>query len=132
MFQVIQVCFRRRLWRSVGFPARRLPAGASTGPGSGPTRQLCIGDRRKVRSCTVDPNVEEPFVFLDCAGTATTTTTQVPLRYYTGASQRILRNRVAVRETKRVQVLRSEVEILQVFLRVAGDDRVTSQVGEII
>ncbi|KAG7218152.1 hypothetical protein INR49_009053 [Caranx melampygus] len=69
MFQVFRVCVRRQLWRTV---SRRVPAAVSAAsvPGSGRAvvRQLSTGDRDKVRSCTVDPNLEEQFVFPDCTG----------------------------------------------------------------
>ncbi|KAF3694290.1 Nitric oxide-associated protein 1 [Channa argus] len=65
MFQLLQVCVRRRLWKSVCFPSPRLlSAGSGSAPGL--TRQLCSGDRRRIPSCTIDPKLEEQFVFLDC------------------------------------------------------------------
>ncbi|KAK2848708.1 hypothetical protein Q5P01_008542 [Channa striata] len=67
MFQVAQVCVRRRLWRTGCFATLRpLGAGFGRGPGLGLIRQLCNRDRKRIRSCTVDPNLEEQFVFLDC------------------------------------------------------------------
>ncbi|XP_071314735.1 nitric oxide-associated protein 1-like isoform X2 [Trachinotus anak] len=67
MFQVFQVCVRRQLWRTV---SRRVPAAVSAGrgwsvPGSGRTltRQLSSKVRGEVRSCIVDPHLEEQFVF---------------------------------------------------------------------
>ncbi|XP_044061678.1 nitric oxide-associated protein 1 [Siniperca chuatsi] len=74
MLTVFQVSVRRALWRGVRLPARRVPAAGCAGPapgseaaaGPGFTRQLCSRDRRTVRSCTVDPNLEEQFVFPDC------------------------------------------------------------------
>ncbi|XP_040903691.1 nitric oxide-associated protein 1 [Toxotes jaculatrix] len=62
---VIQVCVRRQLWRTV---SRRVPSAASAAPGSGRglIRQLSSRDGGRSRSCTVDPNLEEQFVFLDC------------------------------------------------------------------
>ncbi|XP_018535141.1 LOW QUALITY PROTEIN: nitric oxide-associated protein 1 [Lates calcarifer] len=70
VFQVFRVCVRRQLWRTV---TRRVPAAVSAGrAGSVPDlsrgviRQLSSRDRGKVRGCTVDPNLEEEFVFLDC------------------------------------------------------------------
>ncbi|XP_022617046.1 nitric oxide-associated protein 1 isoform X1 [Seriola dumerili] len=70
MFQVFQVCVLRQLWRTVSC---QVPAAASAGrggsvPGSGRTliRQLSSRDRGRVRGCTVDPDLEEQFVFPDC------------------------------------------------------------------
>lgn len=69
MFQVFQVCVRRQLWSSV---SRRFPAAGSAAsvPGSGraAVRQLRSRERDWVRSCTVDPDREEQFVFPDCTG----------------------------------------------------------------
>lgn len=33
-------------------------------------RRWCCTDARRVRSCTVDPELEEELVFVDCAGEA--------------------------------------------------------------
>ncbi|XP_029958085.1 nitric oxide-associated protein 1 [Salarias fasciatus] len=62
MLQVVQMCFRRQLCRSV--------ASAAAG-GAAPTRRSRVAAARGLtrggaRSCTVDPNLEEQFVFLDC------------------------------------------------------------------
>lgn len=53
--QVLQVCVRRQLWRS-------FCSSAAAGDKRPPRTQV------QVQSCTVDPNLEEPFVFLDCSG----------------------------------------------------------------
>ncbi|XP_070693017.1 nitric oxide-associated protein 1 [Pempheris klunzingeri] len=67
MLKVFQVSVRRAVWRSGCFPARRLPAaGPEAAAGRFLTRQLSSRDRRTVRSCTVDPSLEEQFVFVDC------------------------------------------------------------------
>lgn len=76
MLKVFQVSVRRAVRSGVCSPARRVPAAGRAGPvpGSGAaaarglTRQLCSRDGRTVRSCTVDPNLEEHFVFVDCTG----------------------------------------------------------------
>ncbi|XP_047441414.1 nitric oxide-associated protein 1-like [Mugil cephalus] len=57
MLKLVQVCVRRQVWRSVCSSARRL--NAASGTGGARTRQ-------GVQSCTVDPEVEEQFVFVDC------------------------------------------------------------------
>ncbi|KAM7418259.1 hypothetical protein PAMA_017760 [Pampus argenteus] len=63
MWKVFQVSLRRVDWRGVRFTSRRLfPAGL----GRVSTRQLCNRPGQPARSCTVDPNLEEQFVFLDC------------------------------------------------------------------
>ncbi|KAF0040249.1 hypothetical protein F2P81_008484 [Scophthalmus maximus] len=70
MSQLVQVFVRRLLWRTL---SRRVSA-AAPGPGPGPgtgrglIRQLSSRDRGRVRICTVDPNLEEQFVFVDCTG----------------------------------------------------------------
>lgn len=61
MLKVLQVCVRRHLWRSACSSA----AGAQRGSGAAGGRGL---SRPGVRTCTVDPNLEEQFVFLDCTG----------------------------------------------------------------
>ncbi|XP_070769364.1 nitric oxide-associated protein 1 [Enoplosus armatus] len=74
MLTVFQVSVRRAVWRGLRFPARRVPAadcarsvpGSEAAAGLGLTRQLGRRDGRTVRSCTVDPDLEEQFVFLDC------------------------------------------------------------------
>ncbi|XP_042274311.1 nitric oxide-associated protein 1 isoform X3 [Thunnus maccoyii] len=65
MWKLLQVSLRSAGWRSVCFPARRLPAAGSRRV---PARQLCSrpAGGGAARSCTVDPNLEEQFVFLDC------------------------------------------------------------------
>ncbi|XP_036932732.1 nitric oxide-associated protein 1 [Acanthopagrus latus] len=70
MLRVFQVSVRRALRSGVGFPVRRVATAGRTGPVLGSeaaagrclTLQLCS----RVRSCTVDPNLEEEFVFVDC------------------------------------------------------------------
>ncbi|XP_005924099.1 nitric oxide-associated protein 1 [Haplochromis burtoni] len=59
MLTILQVCVRRHLWRSACSSA----AGAQRGSGAAGGRGL---SRPGVRTCTVDPNLEEQFVFLDC------------------------------------------------------------------
>ncbi|XP_037531105.1 nitric oxide-associated protein 1 [Nematolebias whitei] len=55
MLKVFQVCVRRQLWRSLSSAA-------------GDVRRPRRGSNRtQVQSCTVDTNLEEEFVFLDCA-----------------------------------------------------------------
>lgn len=61
MLTILQVCVRRHLWRSACSSA----AGAQRGSGAAGGRGL---SRPGVRTCTVDPNLEEQFVFLDCTG----------------------------------------------------------------
>lgn len=76
MLQVLQVGVRRAPWRRVCFLFHRVPAagwaglvaGSEAAAGRAVTRQLCSRDRRTAQSCTVDPRLEERFVFLDCAG----------------------------------------------------------------
>ncbi|XP_068181467.1 nitric oxide-associated protein 1 [Antennarius striatus] len=65
MFRVLQVRVHRALVRRVCFPARRVPAAGCAG--SLPASKAAAGRSltRTVRSCTVDPNVEEQFVFPD-------------------------------------------------------------------
>ncbi|XP_073342700.1 nitric oxide-associated protein 1 [Pagrus major] len=70
MLKVFQVSVRRALRSGVWFPAGRVPAAGRAGSvpsseaaaGRCLTRQLCS----RVRTCTVDPNLEEQFVFVDC------------------------------------------------------------------
>ena len=72
MLRVFQVSVRRALRSGVGFPVRRVATAGRTGSVLGSeaaagrclTLQLCS----RVRSCTVDPNLEEEFVFVDCTG----------------------------------------------------------------
>ncbi|KAM7389270.1 hypothetical protein PAMP_023258 [Pampus punctatissimus] len=63
MWKVFQVSLCRVDWRGICFTSRRLsPAGLRrVSP-----RQLCNRPGQPARSCTVDPNLEEQFVFLDC------------------------------------------------------------------
>lgn len=59
MLKLLQLSFRRQVWRSV----------CSAAAGEAATRGAAAAARRVgVRSCTVDPNLAEQFVFLDCAG----------------------------------------------------------------
>uniref|UniRef100_A0A1A8II44 Nitric oxide associated 1 n=1 Tax=Nothobranchius kuhntae TaxID=321403 RepID=A0A1A8II44_NOTKU len=63
MLRTLQVCVRRQVWRSVGSvaaPVRRRP---TRGPAPVTGRPVI---RNEVRSCTVDPDLEEQFVFLNC------------------------------------------------------------------
>ena len=72
MLKVFQVSLRRAMRSCVCFPACRVPAagragsvlGSEAAAGRCLTRQLCS----RVRSCKVDPNLEEKFVFVDCTG----------------------------------------------------------------
>lgn len=61
MLKVLQVCVRRQLWRSACSSA----AGARRSSGAAGGRGL---SRPGARTCTVDPNLEEQFVFVDCTG----------------------------------------------------------------
>uniref|UniRef100_A0A1A7W6R6 Nitric oxide associated 1 n=2 Tax=Iconisemion striatum TaxID=60296 RepID=A0A1A7W6R6_9TELE len=64
MLRTLQVCVRRQVWRSLGSvaaPGRRRP---TRGPATVTGRPV-IGN--EVRSCTVDPDLEEQFVFLNCS-----------------------------------------------------------------
>lgn len=72
MLKVLQVCVRGRLRRGLCFEARRAPAAAGLGAarppqdaGVAPVRSLTKGG---VRVCTVDPHLEEQFLFLECTG----------------------------------------------------------------
>uniref|UniRef100_A0A665U0W4 Nitric oxide associated 1 n=1 Tax=Echeneis naucrates TaxID=173247 RepID=A0A665U0W4_ECHNA len=51
-----------QIWRSITL---RLPAATSALFGRNLIRQLCTRDRGGIRTCTVDPNLEEQFVFPD-------------------------------------------------------------------
>ncbi|XP_041845959.1 nitric oxide-associated protein 1 isoform X2 [Melanotaenia boesemani] len=72
MLKVLQVCVRRQVWRSVRPAARSVSHAAAGGVGAPPRgSEAPAGPRLTptgVRSCTVDPNLEEQFVFqdLDC------------------------------------------------------------------
>lgn len=67
IFQVSVTLTHRALRGALYVAARRIPcSGAAAGRAL--TRQLCSTDGRIVRSCTVDPNLEEQFVFLECTG----------------------------------------------------------------
>ncbi|KAM9357199.1 nitric oxide-associated protein 1 [Symphorus nematophorus] len=69
MFRMFQLSVRRVLWRSVCSPALRVPAAGCAG--SAPHSEVTAAalsralSRRTNRSCTVDPNLEEQFVFVD-------------------------------------------------------------------
>lgn len=67
MLRVLQVAARRSLRR-----ARCVPAAGSAGSGAAAgrpvIRQFCGTDDKIPRDCTVDPNLEEQFVFLDGTG----------------------------------------------------------------
>ncbi|XP_074531034.1 nitric oxide-associated protein 1 [Halichoeres trimaculatus] len=65
MLQVLQVSVRRAVLTGGSLLTRRAPA---AGSGRSVTRQLRSGHGRTVRSCTVDPNLEEQFVFVDYTG----------------------------------------------------------------
>ncbi|XP_041799846.1 nitric oxide-associated protein 1-like isoform X2 [Chelmon rostratus] len=74
MLKVLQVSVGRSVWRGLCFFGRRVPAAGRAGslPGSeaaasrGLSRRLCSRYGGAGRTCTVDPNQEEQFVFLDC------------------------------------------------------------------
>lgn len=76
MLKVLQVSVGRSVWRGLCFFGRRVPAAGRAGslPGSeaaasrGLSRRLCSRYGGAGRTCTVDPNQEEQFVFLDCTG----------------------------------------------------------------
>ncbi|XP_034399554.1 nitric oxide-associated protein 1-like [Cyclopterus lumpus] len=76
MWKVIQLAVRRAGRSGARFADRRVPTAGRAGsvPGSeaasgrGLNRQLCSGAGRKIQSCTVDPDLEEQFVFEDCSG----------------------------------------------------------------
>lgn len=66
----VRACVRHQLWRSACSSARRVPAGAGVSRAT-PLRDSEVTAGRSltrggVRTCTVDPNLEEQFVFLDC------------------------------------------------------------------
>ncbi|XP_047210249.1 nitric oxide-associated protein 1 [Girardinichthys multiradiatus] len=63
MLRTLQVCLRRQVWRSVHSAAAGERSWRAT---AGAARRTVR--RSGVRSCTVDPNLEEQFVFLDCPG----------------------------------------------------------------
>lgn len=69
MLKVFQVSVRRALRRGACFPEGRVPA---AGGARFLTRQPCSAARNSVgssvRSCMVDPNLEEQFVFVEYAG----------------------------------------------------------------
>ncbi|XP_015226986.1 PREDICTED: nitric oxide-associated protein 1 [Cyprinodon variegatus] len=60
MLRTLQVCFRRQLWRNISSTA----AGERSSRGTSRRTDRTSG----AQSCTVDPNLEEQFVFLDCNG----------------------------------------------------------------
>lgn len=67
LLRVFQVAARRALRG-----ARRVTAAGSAGPGAAAgrpvIRQLCGTGGKIPRGCTVDPNLEERFVFVDATG----------------------------------------------------------------
>lgn len=65
MLKVFQVSVRLALRRGACFLEGRVPA---AGGARFLTRQPCSAARNSVRSCTVDPNLEEQFVFVENAG----------------------------------------------------------------
>ncbi|XP_053179697.1 nitric oxide-associated protein 1 [Scomber japonicus] len=78
MWKLIQVSLRRAAGTGVRlpgprFPGPRLPAPEAPGAPGAPGRpapgscRLLSTRTRASRSCTVDPNLEEQFVFLDCS-----------------------------------------------------------------
>ncbi|XP_069029579.1 nitric oxide-associated protein 1 [Embiotoca jacksoni] len=66
MLKVLLVSVRRQVWRSVCSDARRVPAGAPPPPRRSQTAAARSLTRSEVWTCTVDPNLDEQFVFLDC------------------------------------------------------------------
>lgn len=72
MLKVFQVGVYRALWRGVNFPACCVRVAGSAGSGAATARALTpllySTDRSTLRSCTVDPNLEEQFVYVDCTG----------------------------------------------------------------
>ncbi|XP_072251205.1 nitric oxide-associated protein 1 isoform X2 [Leuresthes tenuis] len=68
MLKVLQVCVRRQVWKSVASAARSVSSAAAAGGEAPPPASGRSLTRAGVRSCTVDPNLEEQFVFLDCTG----------------------------------------------------------------
>ncbi|XP_038554784.1 nitric oxide-associated protein 1 isoform X4 [Micropterus salmoides] len=74
MLAVFGVSVRRAVWRGARLHPRRVPAAGCAGsaPGSGAaagrglSRQLISRHGTAIRGCTVDPNLEEQFVFVDC------------------------------------------------------------------
>lgn len=86
MLAVFRVSVRRAVWRGARLHPRRVPAAGCAGsaPGSGAaaesdpgpgaaagrglSRQLISRHGTAIRGCTVDPNLEEQFVFVDCTG----------------------------------------------------------------
>lgn len=91
MLKVFLVNVSRTLWGDVCFPARRV-LGARSGAGVGRvvTRRLCSTDGRTNLSCTVDPNQEEQFVFVDCTGELGTSTTSISNRKTQAAEHVVL------------------------------------------
>uniref|UniRef100_A0A3Q3VSL1 NOA1/YqeH-like C-terminal domain-containing protein n=1 Tax=Mola mola TaxID=94237 RepID=A0A3Q3VSL1_MOLML len=67
IFQVSVTLTHRALRGALYVAARRIPCSRAAA-GRALTRQLCSTDGRIVRSCTVDPNLEEQFVFPECTG----------------------------------------------------------------
>lgn len=86
MFAVLQVSVRRALRTGLRFPALRVPAAGCAGSVSGSeaagsgVRAVHGPDHGQVRrSCTVDPNLEEEFVFVDFTGEGRNVTPRAPL-----------------------------------------------------
>ncbi|XP_028271583.1 nitric oxide-associated protein 1 [Parambassis ranga] len=70
MLKVLQVCVRGHLRRGLCSRARRAPAAAGLGAAR-PPRDADVAPGRSltrggVRACTVDPHLEEQFLFLEC------------------------------------------------------------------
>ncbi|KAM4733080.1 nitric oxide-associated protein 1 [Anableps anableps] len=63
MLKVLQVSFRRQVWRSVCSAAAGERSARGTAAAAGRAARSS-----GARSCTVDPTLEEQFVFLDCPG----------------------------------------------------------------
>lgn len=66
MFQAFRVSVGRALRGDARFLLRRRVS--AMGGARCASRWLCSVDRRWERSCTVDRNQEEQFVFVDCVG----------------------------------------------------------------
>ncbi|XP_054453671.1 nitric oxide-associated protein 1 [Anoplopoma fimbria] len=54
------------MWKVIRMLVRAVPC-SEAAAGRSVTRQLCSGAGRPIRTCTVDPNREETFVFVDCS-----------------------------------------------------------------
>jgi len=76
MWKLMQLAVRRAGRSGARFADRRVPAAGRAGPVPGSeaaaaralNRQLCSGAGRKIQTFTVDPDLEEQFVFEDCSG----------------------------------------------------------------